>query len=189
MPNHQSATDHNLAFLVAHMHIQPMYSANGNDYIIGDVIGALILLLVPASVSWLADSLFSACPGFGASSIVYQGVFKPLDKACAIKVIDLEAYGRDTEELRRETQLMSLSKHPNVLRVRGCWVEGSKLHIATRLMSSGSMLDIMRFSHPDGFDETIIASALKQALEGLNYLHVNGWLHRYVWQLGTVPAD
>ncbi|SAM85188.1 related to KIC1-ser/thr protein kinase that interacts with Cdc31p [Ustilago bromivora] len=132
----------------------PMYSANGDDYIVGDVIG------------------------FGASSVVHQGVFKPLDKACAIKVIDLEAYGRDTEELRRETQLMSLSKHPNVLRVRGCWVKGAKLHIATRLMSSGSMLDIMRFAHPEGFDETVIATVLKQALEGLNYLHVNGWLHR-----------
>lgn len=116
--------------------------------------------------------------GFGASSVVHQGVFKPLDKACAIKVIDLEAYGRDTEELRRETQLMSLSKHPNVLRVRGCWVKGAKLHIATRLMSSGSMLDIMRFAHPEGFDEIVIATVLKQALEGLNYLHVNGWLHR-----------
>lgn len=116
--------------------------------------------------------------GFGASSVVHQGVFKPLDKACAIKVIDLEAYGRDTEELRRETQLMSLSKHPNILRVRGCWVQGAKLHIATRLMSSGSMLDIMRFAHPEGFDEIVIATVLKQALEGLNYLHINGWLHR-----------
>ena len=134
--------------------LQPMYSANGHDYIVGDVIG------------------------FGASSVVHQGVFKPLEKACAIKVIDLEAYGRDTEELRRETQLMSLSKHPNVLRVRGCWVKGAKLHIATRLMNSGSMLDIMRFAYPEGFDETVIATVLKQALDGLNYLHINGWLHR-----------
>lgn len=132
----------------------PMYSADGEEYIVGDVIG------------------------LGASSVVHQGIFKPLDKACAIKIIDLEAYGRDSEELRRETQLMSLSKHPNVLRVRGCWVKGSKLHIATRLMSSGSMLDIMRFSNPDGFDEIVIATVLKQALEGLKYLHVNGWLHR-----------
>ena len=129
------------------------------------------LILVPLSSCSLST-------GFGASSVVHQGVFKPLDRACAIKVIDLEAYGRDTEELRRETQLMSLSKHPNVLRVRGCWVKGAKLHIATRLMSSGSMLDIMRFAHPEGFDETVIATVLKQALEGLNYLHVNGWLHR-----------
>ncbi|KAN0063911.1 hypothetical protein ACQY0O_003517 [Thecaphora frezii] len=132
----------------------PMYSANGDDYIIGDSIG------------------------FGASSVVHQGVFKPLDKPCAIKIIDLEAFGRDTEVLRRETQLMSLSKHPNVLRVRGCWVTGTKLYIASRLMSSGSMLDIMKFISPEGFDETVIATVLKQALQGLNYLHINRWLHR-----------
>lgn len=133
----------------------PMYSAQASDYTLGPTIG------------------------FGASSVVYQASFKPLNgRACAVKVIDLEAFGRDLAELRRETQLMSLSKHPNVLRVRGCWVDGSKLHIATRLMSSGSMLDIMRFSFPEGFEESVIATILKQALEGLNYLHINNWLHR-----------
>ncbi|CAO1616558.1 unnamed protein product [Parajaminaea phylloscopi] len=133
----------------------PMYSSQPEDYILQDVIG------------------------LGASSVVHQASFLPLDgRACAVKVIDLEAFGRDTEELRRETQLMSLSKHPNVLRVRGCWVQGTKLHIATRLMSSGSLLDIMRYSYADGFPEEVICTVLKQALQGLSYLHVNGWLHR-----------
>ncbi|KAL9939501.1 hypothetical protein V8E36_001318 [Tilletia maclaganii] len=133
----------------------PMYSCNPEDYEIGREIG------------------------FGASSVVYEAKFKPLNEArVAVKVIDLEAFGRDTDELRRETQLMSLSKHPNVLRVRGCYLVGSKLHIATRLMAAGSMLDIMRFSHPDGFDEIVIATVLKQALQGLHYLHQNDWLHR-----------
>lgn len=133
----------------------PMYSSQPEDYVLGDVIG------------------------HGASSTVYQAAFQPLNgRACAVKVIDLEAFGRDTDELRRETQLMSLSKHPNVLRVRGCWVKETKLHIATRLMSSGSMLDIMRFAHADGFLEDVICTVLKQALQGLDYLHVNGWLHR-----------
>jgi serine/threonine-protein kinase OSR1/STK39 len=132
-----------------------MYSSQPEDYILGDIIG------------------------HGASSTVYQAAFQPLNgRACAVKVIDLEAFGRDTDELRRETQLMSLSKHPNVLRVRGCWVKETKLHIATRLMSSGSMLDIMRFAHTDGFHEDVICTVLKQALQGLDYLHVNGWLHR-----------
>lgn len=143
----------------------PMYSSQPDDYELGEIIG------------------------FGASSVVYQAEFLPLDRrACAVKVIDLEAFGRDTEELRRETQLMSLSKHPNVLRVRGCWVTGSKLHIATRLMSSGSMLDIMRFSHIDGFPEEVICAVLEQALQGLAYLHVNGWLHRDL-KAGNVLVD
>jgi hypothetical protein len=32
---------------------------------------------------------------------------------------------------------MALSKHPNVLRVRGEWIDGSKLCIAVRYMSHG----------------------------------------------------
>ncbi|CAD7063396.1 unnamed protein product [Tilletia caries] len=132
----------------------PMYSCHVEDYILGREIG------------------------YGASSVVYEAQFKPLGARVAVKVIELEAFGRDTDELRRETQLMSLSKHPNVLRVRGCYLIGSKLHIATRLMAAGSMLDILRFSHPDGFDEIVVATVLKQALQGLHYLHQNDWLHR-----------
>jgi hypothetical protein len=40
---------------------------------------------------------------------------------------------------------MSLSKHPNVLRVRGTWLEGRKLYIALRLMRAGSISDCMRY--------------------------------------------
>lgn len=47
-------------------------------------------------------------------------------------------------------------------------------------MSPGSLLDISRYKEPDGFTEVVIATALKQTLEGLMYLHQNGWLHRDV---------
>lgn len=50
------------------------------------------------------------------------------------------------------------------------------------------MLDIMRFSHIDGFPEDVICTVLKQALHGLAYLHVNGWLHRDL-KAGNVLVD
>ena len=62
---------------------------------------------------------------------------------------------------------MSLSKHPNVLRVRGTWVEGHKLYIAMRLMNAGSVADVMRYSWSGGLEEEVIRCILKQALEGL----------------------
>jgi len=62
---------------------------------------------------------------------------------------------------------MSLSKHPNVLRVRGTWLEGRKLYIALRLMRAGSISDCMRYKFTAGIDEESIRSILKQALEGL----------------------
>ncbi|KAF7340002.1 Serine/threonine-protein kinase fray2 [Mycena venus] len=70
---------------------------------------------------------------------------------CALKVVDLDFLRpHSLALLQRETTLMSLSKHPNVLRVRGSWMDGHKLHIALRLMNKGSAADVMRYGWPGG---------------------------------------
>ena len=141
--------------------------------------------------------------GFGASSIVYVATYKPKDGSpswpCAVKVVDLDKLPpASLRLLRRETQLMSLSKHPNVLRVRGSWMDGHKLYIALRLMNAGSAADVMHYGWAGGMEEDVVKCILKQALEGLkyvhrrlehriyancltcfgSYLHVNGFIHR-----------
>ena len=119
-----------------------------------------------------ADYVVGLPIGFGASSIVYAATYKPRDGSpsipCALKVVDLDRLPRQSLRLlRRETQLMSLSKHPNVLRVRGSWMDGHKLYIALRLMNSGSAADVMRYGWPGGMEEEVVKCILKQALEGL----------------------
>ncbi|KIK79010.1 hypothetical protein PAXRUDRAFT_834320 [Paxillus rubicundulus Ve08.2h10] len=123
--------------------------------------------------------------GFGASSIVYAAVYNPPSPEthhslpCALKVLDLDSLPpRSLTLLQRETQLMSLSKHPNVLRVRGSWVDGHKIYIALRLMNKGSVADVMQYGWPGGMEEEVIKCILRQALRGLNYLHINGFIHR-----------
>ncbi|KAF5377522.1 hypothetical protein D9615_005129 [Tricholomella constricta] len=127
--------------------------------------------------------------GFGASSIVYAATYQhPVPKPssalpppipCALKVLDLDALPpRSLALLQRETTLMSLSKHPNVLRVRGSWMTGHKLYIALRLMNKGSAADVMRYGWPGGMEEDVVRCILRQALQGLNYLHINGFIHR-----------
>ncbi|KAI5475323.1 oxidative-stress responsive protein 1 [Pseudohyphozyma bogoriensis] len=139
----------------------PLYSCRAEDYKILDPIG------------------------FGSSSTIHLATFHPADSpnppiSCAVKIIDVDRLSSagDIDRLRRETQLMALSKHPNVLRVRGEWIEGSRLFIACRYMTPGSLQDISLYAYPTGFEETVVATVLKQALEGLVYLHRNGWLHR-----------
>jgi len=64
---------------------------------------------------------------------------------------------------------MSLSKHPNVLRVRGSWMDGHKLYIALRLMNAGSAADVMHYGWAGGMEEEVVKCILKQALEGVKY--------------------
>ncbi|KAG6866857.1 hypothetical protein C0991_008793 [Blastosporella zonata] len=136
-----------------------------------------------------ADYVVGSPIGFGASSIVYAATYQPpaprpnaplpLPIPCALKVLDLDALPpRSLSLLQRETTLMSLSKHPNVLRVRGSWMNGHKLYIALRLMNKGSAADVMRYGWPGGMEEDVVRCILRQALQGLNYLHINGFIHR-----------
>ena len=82
------------------------------------------------------------------------------------------------DELRRELQTMFLSKHPNLLPVYGSFVSGSKLYIVTPFLSGGSGLDIMKTKFKQGLEENCIATILKQVLQGLEYLHAHGLIHR-----------
>ncbi|KAF9276090.1 hypothetical protein BGZ88_001943 [Linnemannia elongata] len=148
--------------------------------------------------SLLHDDVFSNNPedydirlpiGYGSSAVVYNAYYKPLNRRVAIKVIDLDMFERNQiDELRRETQVMALCKHPNVLRVNGAFVTDSKLYIVTPYLSAGSCLDIMKTAYPEGFDEISIATILKQALQGLDYLHKNGHIHRDV-KAGNLLVD
>ncbi|CAO3652281.1 unnamed protein product [Cunninghamella blakesleeana] len=104
-------------------------------------------------------------------------------------MIDLDMFERNQiDELRRETALMALSKHENILPVYSSFVSGSKLAIITPYLSGGSCLDIMKTAYPDGFDEISIATILKQALDGLVYLHKNGHIHRDI-KAGNLLMD
>lgn len=104
---------------------------------------------------------------------MYSALYQPQGKPpppvpCALKVLDLDKLPpRALSLLQRETTLMSLSKHPNVLRVRGSWMDGHKLYIALRLMNKGSAADVMHYGWPGGMEEDVIKCILKQALQGL----------------------
>ncbi|KAI9484217.1 MAG: kinase-like domain-containing protein [Benjaminiella poitrasii] len=127
--------------------------------------------------------------GYGSSAIVYKAIYKPLNKPMALKMIDLDKFERNQiDELRRETALMALSKHTNVLRVYGSFVHGSKLYIVTPYLSGGSCLDIMKTRFPEGLEELSIATILRQTLEALLYLHKNGHIHRDV-KAGNLLVD
>lgn len=47
-------------------------------------------------------------------------------------------------------------------------------------MAGGSCLHIMKSAYPEGFEEPVIATLLREVLKGLVYLHAHGHIHRDV---------
>ncbi|KAK2973300.1 hypothetical protein RJ640_027943, partial [Escallonia rubra] len=90
--------------------------------------------------------------------------------------------------IRREVQTMTLIDHPNLLRAHCSFTTGHSLWVVMPYMSGGSCLHIMKSSYPEGFEEPVIATLLREVLKALVYLHAHGHIHRDV-KAGNILID
>ncbi|KAK9734982.1 hypothetical protein RND81_04G175500 [Saponaria officinalis] len=126
--------------------------------------------------------------GEGVSATVYRALCVPFNEVVAIKVLDLERCNNDLDGIRREVHTMSLIDHPNVVRCHCSFTTGHNLWVVMPYMAGGSCLHIMKYSYPDGFEEPVIASLLRETLKALIYLHAHGHIHRDV-KAGNILLD
>lgn len=126
--------------------------------------------------------------GRGAYAVVYRAICKPLDQVVAIKCMDLEACNCSLESVSKEAQLMSLIDHPNVMKAYCSFNVDHFLWVVMPYMDGGSCLHIMKVSYPDGLEESVIATILKETLKGLDYLHQQQQIHRDV-KAGNILVD
>ena len=75
---------------------------------------------------------------------------------------------------------MSLIDHPNLLRAHCSFTSGHNLWVVMPYMAGGSCLHIMKSDYPEGFEEHVIATLLREVLKALDYLHAHGHIHRDV---------
>jgi serine/threonine-protein kinase OSR1/STK39 len=126
--------------------------------------------------------------GDGVSATVHRALCIPLNVVVAIKVLDLEKCNNDLDGIRREVQTMSLINHPNVLQAHCSFTTGHQLWVVMPYMAGGSCLHIIKSSYPDGFEEPVIATLLRETLKALVYLHAHGHIHRDV-KAGNILLD
>ncbi|WZZ67033.1 STE20/SPS1-related proline-alanine-rich protein kinase isoform X2 [Brassica napus] len=118
--------------------------------------------------------------GQGVSALVHRALCIPFDEVVAIKILDFERDNCDLNNISREAQTMMLVDHLNLLKSHCSFVSDHNLWVVMPYMSGGSCLHILKAAYPDGFEEVIIATILREALKGLDYLHQHGHIHRDV---------
>ncbi|XP_058003868.1 uncharacterized protein LOC110651044 isoform X3 [Hevea brasiliensis] len=126
--------------------------------------------------------------GQGVSASVHRALCIPFDEIVAIKILDFERDNCDLSNISREVQTMILVDHPNVLKSHCSFVSDHNLWVVMPFMAGGSCLHILKAAYPDGFEEVVIATILREVLKGLEYLHHHGHIHRDV-KAGNILID
>ena len=136
------------------------------------------------------------CPvGQGSFGLVWKA--KNIDnqspnykKYVAIKIVDLEHFqDGNLADIRKEINIMSSCLHKNLCRYYVSFMDDSDLWMVMPLLGAGSVVDIMRLRSPNGIkDEVMIASILKEVLDGLLYLHNQSQIHRDI-KAGNILMD
>ena len=72
---------------------------------------------------------------------------------------------------------MAMSKHKNIVSAYISFVNWKYLWVVMPILGAGSLIDVMKQVRPNNLpgiqDEVIIATVMKETLEGLYYLHSN----------------
>lgn len=123
--------------------------------------------------------------GQGAFAKVCKGYCPAKDMHIGIKIMSLENIMTSLEEIQAEVRAMKLAKHENILGLHCAFVVKSDLWLIMPLMDKGSCYYLLKtfkqmgkIAPGHGLSEDVVATLLRELLQGLDYIHSNHQIHR-----------
>ncbi|KAL8836914.1 MAG: hypothetical protein Q9176_006044 [Flavoplaca citrina] len=113
--------------------------------------------------------------GSGSFGVVYKAIERATGEIVAIKKIDLESSDDDIQDIQQEISVLSTCHSPFVTQYKASFLRGHKLWIVMEYLGGGSCLDLLKAGT---FNEGHISIICRELLQGLDYLHQEGKIHR-----------
>lgn len=117
--------------------------------------------------------------GRGAMSVVYTGVYEPLNQPVAIKMLkahlvsDLQTFKRFQQEAKTAGAL----EHPNIVAIFDFGVTDQGVpYLVMELVKGESLFKLLRLHHP--FPVSAAMTIFNQTADALEYTHQRGVVHR-----------
>uniref|UniRef100_A0A6M2DT50 Putative serine/threonine protein kinase n=1 Tax=Xenopsylla cheopis TaxID=163159 RepID=A0A6M2DT50_XENCH len=136
----------------------------------------------------LKNELSVCCGGLGS---VYMAIHRPTHRRVAIKKIKLDLI-EEVNLIQQEIYITRQLQHQNILSYDTSFVNDLDLYIVAPLMVYGSCRDVLNY-YSSGFPEAAVAIILRDVINGLEYVHSKGFIHRgirashmLISHLGTV---
>ena len=130
---------------------------------------------------WTIDDFEIGRPlGTGKFGRVYLGREKKTHFIVAIKVLYKTHLAKADiqHQVRREIEIQSHLRHPNILRLYGFIHDKSKIYLIMEYAPKGELFKILREN--DHFDEETSACFFLQMVDAISYCHSKGVIHRDV---------
>lgn len=117
--------------------------------------------------------------GKGAFGQVFKGQDLRTGENVAIKQLSLTGMSQESlQGIMGEIELLKNLNHKNIVKYIGSFKTRTHLYIILEYMESGALSSQIRPTNFGAFPESLVAVYIAQVLQGLEYLHEQGVVHR-----------
>ncbi|KAF9738706.1 hypothetical protein PMIN06_009610 [Paraphaeosphaeria minitans] len=128
-------------------------------------------------VAGLKDYQLGELLGKGAHGSVFRALNWGTGETVAIKQVKLETLGQaDLKTIMLEIDLLKSLTHPNIVKYKGSVKSAESLYIILEFCENGSLHSVCKKFGK--FPEPLVGLFMSQVLQGLQYLHEQGVIHR-----------